>query len=140
MHKVNLTIEERRTYSMALDELELAQLDPTQLEKYRERQRELVYGENYKTDAHGNPIEQGVASPHRQTSQHLEALERERKKGSLNTRVLEGLTATSLDSDATALLLADAVAAPADPAAEIARLKRRIASLEAAPSTEPASE
>jgi hypothetical protein len=127
MQKVHLTIEERRTYALAMDELELAQLDPTQLAKYRQRQKELVYGEDFKSDANGNPIEQGVGSSHRQTSQHLEALERERRRGSLNTRILEA--ASSADPNITARMLAEADLPAMQE--EMARLKRRIATLEA---------
>ncbi len=126
MQKVYLTTEERRRYSLAMDELELAELTPAELAKYRERQRELVFGEDYRVDAHGNPIEVGAGAPGRETAQHLQALERERQKNSLNTRLLEG--AASADPDTTARLMAEATVA-----AEMDRLRARIAALEAAP-------
>jgi hypothetical protein len=73
-----ITPEEFRAFSLALTGDEIAALDPIDRLKYEEVQRRLVFGEHYKRDADGKPLEQGIGSPGRENANHYFYLQKER--------------------------------------------------------------
>jgi hypothetical protein len=107
---------------------EQSELTDAELELYDQAQERLVFGANFRRDSRGNPIEDGIGSPGRETRQHLAALEKEKE---LINRL-----------KAEARLAAEVPAAdlPPDPAAlqrQIDDLKAQIAAM--TPATEPAA-
>jgi hypothetical protein len=51
-------------------------LPPDAIERHFEDERKAVFGENYKRDANGNPIEQGIGSAANPSRQSIEAYRR----------------------------------------------------------------
>jgi hypothetical protein len=55
---------------------ELAQMTPEEIAAWREAERRTVFGENYRTDRLGKPIETGIGSPGQESHNHFTALEK----------------------------------------------------------------
>ena len=55
---------------------ELAQLTPAQRAEHFAKEEETVYGKGFRRDRHGQPIEQGIGSPSRESEDHYRALEK----------------------------------------------------------------
>src|SRR6266481_1229595 len=64
------------TYEAILPSIEFYLEKGMSPKEARERVRQDVFGVGYKTDRHGNPIEQGFGSAARPTDQHFRALEK----------------------------------------------------------------
>lgn len=71
-----------------------------------------VFGANYKRDEDGKPVEQGLGGPLQQTSQHFQALERERERkamagGRANSDVISAAVAAGVQAGLAAARDAD---------------------------------
>lgn len=114
---------------------ELANMSPQEREVLPELLHRNTFGEDYQVDANGRPIEQGVGAPGRETLNHFNAM-----------RKYEGTPGGEVPGTADRLLAEwrarksgrapIAAAVPANSAAEIAQLKRRLAQPEGAPAPE----
>jgi hypothetical protein len=51
------------------------------IEKYYEEERRNVFGHDHKTDAKGNPIEQGIGSKGRESLNHFNAMLQNEQRG-----------------------------------------------------------
>ena len=57
-------------------EAELAELTPAQRAAHFAAEEETVFGKGFQRDRHGQPIEQGIGSPGRESEHHWNALEK----------------------------------------------------------------
>jgi hypothetical protein len=64
---------------------ELSIMSPEQIAAWKEEERRHVFGDNYKTDRQGRPIESGLGSPGNETFQHFQALERAEGKAAADS-------------------------------------------------------
>src|SRR4051812_42403650 len=87
---------------------------------------ELVFGVGYKTDAAGNPIEQGIGSPSNQSRHHLAALTKMQK---LEDGIARGFTPEEL-AQLTAAIIKPAENEPAPSPEQVSASEQRISDLE----------
>ena len=55
---------------------ELSIMTPEQIKAYLDDEARHVFGENYRRDRQGRPLEQGIGAPGNETETHFAALER----------------------------------------------------------------
>jgi hypothetical protein len=67
-------IEQQGDLNMQKTKEEVEAMPPEQRAIYDEEQRKIVSGHDYKKDANGNPVEQGIGAPGHETVNHYAAL------------------------------------------------------------------
>lgn len=68
-------------FRLAMTEADIAELPPEDLKRYLATQEQTVFGHDHRKNRHGQPVEQGIGSPGRETRNHWDAMRKREQMG-----------------------------------------------------------